>query len=312
MSIIINSLAPVALTIALGYVLRRTMLRDAGHWFGMEQLTYFILFPALLLVSGARADLSKVSFAGVVGAYAVTLVIFFALLLALRPFLARRLALDGPAFTSLSQGVLRWNSYVALAVANGMFGADGVAVAAVALVSLIPMVNIMVVWVLARHASATPPGLGEVFRQLARNPLIWSCGIGMLINAAHIPVPTVAMEFTGILGQASLAIGLLVVGAGLSLRSLARPRPATYLAVALNLVMKPACTIAIGYAFGLRGMELTIITLLAAVPSSPAGYVLARQMGGDAPLLAEILTVQILVSAITLPVVAIAATAIGS
>lgn len=312
MSVILNSLVPVALIIALGYALRRTLLRDASHWFGMEQLTYFVLFPALLLISGIKADLSKVSFAGVVGAYAITLVLFFGAMLAIRPLIARRLAIDGPAFTSLFQGVLRWNSYIALAVADGLFGAEGVAVAAVALVCLIPMVNVMVVFVLARHASAKPPGMGEVLRQLVRNPLIWSCGLGMLINTTGIQLPEVVLEFTGILGRASLAVGLLVVGAGLTLRSLARPRPATFLAVLLNLVMKPACTLAIGFALGLRGMELTTITLLAAVPSSPAGYVLARQMGGDAPLLAEILTIQILVSAVTLPLVAVVATAVGS
>ncbi len=312
MSVILNSLVPVALIIALGYLLRRTMLRDVGHWFGMEQLTYFVLFPALLLISGIRADLSKVSFAGVVGAYALTLALFFFGLLALRPMLARRFAIDGPAFTSLAQGVLRWNSYVALAVVDGLFGREGVAVAAVALVSLIPVVNVMVVWVLARHASTKPPRMAEVGRQLLRNPLIWSCGLGMAINLAGIKLPTVALDFTDILGRASLAVGLLVVGAGLTLRTLAQPKPATTLAILLDLVMKPACTIAIGYAFGLRGMELTTIALLAGVPSSPSGYVLARQMGGDAPLLAEILTLQILVSAITLPLVAFAATAVGS
>jgi len=39
------------------------------------------------------------------------------------------------------------------------------------------------------------------------------------------------------------------------------------------------------------------------VPSAPNGYVLARQMGGDAPLLAEILTMQIIAAAVTLPLV---------
>ncbi|MEP9377964.1 AEC family transporter [Aquabacter sp. CN5-332] len=312
MSVIFDSLVPVALLIALGYALHRTLLRDPSHWFGMEQLTYFVLFPALLLISGIRADLSKVSFAGVVGAYAITLTLFFFSLLAIRPLLAQRLAISGPAFTSLCQGVLRWNSYIALAVGDGLFGAEGVAVMAVALVCLIPMVNVMVVWVLARYASAKPPGMGEVLRQLARNPLIWSCGLGMGINAAGIHLPAVVLEFTDMLGRASLAVGLLVVGAGLTLRNLARPQLMTWLAVVLNLLMKPACTLAIGYALGLRGLELTAIALLAAVPSSPSGYVLARQMGGDAPLLAEILTIQILVSAVTLPLVAMVATAVGS
>lgn len=309
--LIFNALIPVALIVVLGYGLRHSVLKDPGHWYGMEQLTYYVLFPSLLVVSAARADLSKVSFAGVVGAYAITLCLLFALLVAIRPFLMGRMALSGPAFTSVAQGVLRWNSYLALAIADGMFGAEGVAVAAIALTSLVPLVNVMVVWMLARHASATPPSFKEVMRQILQNPLIVSCAIGMAINTSGLHLPAVLLDFGDILGRASLAIGILVVGAGLSLRGLATPSGATLLTIALNLVARPAITLAIGLAFGLRGVELATITLLSAVPSAPAGYVLARKMGGDAPLLAQILTLQLLASAITLPVVAIVATAAG-
>ena len=310
--LILTALVPVALIVALGYGLRRTLLKEASHWFAMEQLTYFVLFPALLTVSAARADLSRVSFSGVVGAYGLTLTILFLLLIAARPLLARTLGVSGPAFTSVAQGVLRWNSYLALAVASGLYGAEGVTVAAVALASLVPFVNIMVVWLLARHASTRPPGIGTVLRQLVRNPLILSCAAGMAINMLRLPVPAVVMEFGDILGRASLALGIMVVGAGLSLRGLARPKPEALLAVVLDLLVKPAMTLAIGLWFGLSGVELVTITLLSAVPSAPAGYVLARQMGGDAPLLAQILTLQILASAVTLPLVAYAAQAVAA
>lgn len=302
--LILTALVPVALIVALGYGLRRTLLKEASHWFAMEQITYFVLFPALLTVSAAKADLTRVSFKGVVGAYGLALVILFLLLIAIRPLLARHLHVSGPAFTSVAQGVLRWNSYLALAVANGLYGAEGVTVAAVALASLVPFVNVMVVWLLARHASAKPPGFATVLRQLARNPLILSCAAGMAINMLHLPVPAVVMEFGDILGRASLALGILVVGAGLSLKGLATPRPESLLAVVLDLLAKPVLTLAIGLGFGLSGVELVTITLLAAVPSAPAGYVLARQMGGDAPLLAQILTLQILASAASLPLIA--------
>ncbi len=93
--LIFNALIPVALIVALGYGLRHTVLKDPGHWYGMEQLTYYVLFPALLVVSGAKADLSTVSFAGVVGAYAITLCILFGLLVVIRPLLMDRMDLSG-------------------------------------------------------------------------------------------------------------------------------------------------------------------------------------------------------------------------
>lgn len=309
--LIFNALIPVALIVVLGYGLRRTVLKDPNHWYGMEQLTYYVLFPALLVASAARADLSKVSFAGVVGAYAITLCLLFVLLIAIRPWLMGRMQVSGPAFTSVAQGVLRWNSYLALAIADGLYGAEGVAVAAIALTSLVPLVNVMVVWILARHASASPPSFMDVASQIVRNPLIVSCAIGMGINASGLHLPSVLLDFGDILGRASLAIGILVVGSGLSLRGLATPSASTLLTVGLNLVARPMITLGLGLLLGLRGVELATITLLAAVPSAPAGYVLARKMGGDAPLLAQILTLQLLASAVTLPVVAIIATAAG-
>ncbi len=133
----------------------------------------------------------------------------------------------------------------------------------------------------------------------------------MGINASGLHLPAVLVDLGNILGRASLAIGILVVGSGLSLRGLATPSQATFLTLVLNLVARPAITLAIGLAFGLKGVELGTITLLAAVPSAPAGYVLARKMGGDAPLLAQILTLQLLGSAITLPLVAFVATVAG-
>ena len=42
--------------------------------------------------------------------------------------------------------------------------------------------------------------------------------------------------------------------------------------------------------------------LCSAVPTSASAYVLARQMGGDAPLLAQIITLQTILAAITMPV----------
>jgi hypothetical protein len=45
-----------------------------------------------------------------------------------------------------------------------------------------------------------------------------------------------------------------------------------------------------------------IVAVCSAVPTAPSAYVLARQMGGDAPLLAQIITLQTILAAITMPI----------
>jgi hypothetical protein len=58
----------------------------------------------------------------------------------------------------------------------------------------------------------------------------------------------------------------------------------------------------LGVWFGVSGTGLVIVAVCSAVPTAPSAYVLARQMGGDAPLLAQIITLQTILAAITMPI----------
>lgn len=135
------------------------------------------------------------------------------------------------------------------------------------------------------------------------NPLIWACVIGLVINVAHIPLPQIWHDVADALGGSSLAIGLLVTGAGLHLEGIFRPGLAASAALVLKLVAMPVLTVALAMRFGVSGANLAIVAACAAVPTSPSAYVLARQMGGDAPLLAQIITLQTILAAITMPIV---------
>src|SRR5262249_30256717 len=101
MSAVIAALVPVFLLIVTGFLLRRWLIRDDAHWVGLEQILYYVMFPALLIESLARADLTKVPVLAVGGTLLAAVLLMAALCLALRRLLARRLGADGPAFTSL-------------------------------------------------------------------------------------------------------------------------------------------------------------------------------------------------------------------
>jgi hypothetical protein len=137
---------------------------------------------------------------------------------------------------------------------------------------------------------------------VVKNPLIWACAIGLFINVVHLPLPTIWHEVADALGSSSLAIGLLVTGAGLRLEGLLRPSLAAITGVFLKLVGMPALAVALAWWFGISGNSLVIVVVCSAVPTSPSAYVLARQMNGDAPLLAQIITLQTILAAITMPI----------
>ena len=302
MALVMAALLPVFLLIVLGFILKRSLLRLETQWHGLERLTYYVLFPVLLVQTLVKADLTTVPVAGVGGALLLSLLLMSLLCLALRPLLAR-CAVDGPAFTSIFQGATRWQTYVALAVSVNLYGDTGLALASVAMVAIIPLVNVFSVSVLAHYASPEKQSVRAIGMTVVRNPLIWACAIGLVLNILHVPLPRIWHEVADALGRSSLAIGLLVTGAGLQLTGMFRPSLAASVAVFLKLVLMPVLAIALALWFGLSGSNLAIVAVCSAVPASSSAYVLARQMGGDAPLLAQIITLQTILAAITMPIV---------
>jgi malonate transporter len=301
MALVVAALLPVFLLIVLGFLLKHSLLRLETQWHGLERLTYYVLFPVLLVQTLVKADLATVPVAGVGGALLLAALLMSLLCLALRPLLAR-CAVDGPAFTSIFQGATRWQTYVALSVCGNLYGDTGLALASVAMVAIIPLVNVFSVAVLAHYASSERQSVRAVAMTVVRNPLIWACGIGLVLNVLHLPLPRIWHEVADALGRSSLAIGLLVTGAGLQLAGMFRPSLAASVAVFLKLILMPVLAIALALWFGVAGSSLAIVAACAAVPTSASAYVLARQMGGDAPLLAQIITLQTILAAITMPI----------
>jgi len=302
MAIVIAALLPVFLLIVLGLILKRSLMRLETQWHGLERLTYYVLLPMLLIQTLVKADLTKVPVAGVGGALLISALAMSLLCLALRPLLAR-MAIDGPAFSSIFQGATRWQTYVALAVSGNLYGDTGLALASVAMVAIIPLVNVFSVAVLARYASPEKQPVRTIVMTVVRNPLIWACAIGLAVNVTQVPLPRIWHEVAEALSRSSLGIGLLVTGAGLHLEGMFRPSLAASVAVFLKLVLMPVMGIGLALWFGISGSSLVIVAACSAVPASSSAYVLARQMGGDAPLLAQIITLQTILAALTMPIV---------
>ena len=302
MSPVLAALVPVFLLIVTGTVVRRLLIRGDRPWAVAEWLVYYVLFPALLITTLARADLSRVPVAGVGGVLAAAILAMLGICLAMRARLAAALAIDGRAFTSVVQGATRWNTTLALAVVAELYGDDGLAIASVAAATMIPLLNVANVWVLAHYAAPQRASWGRVLLAIARNPFIWSCAIGYGLNLAALPIPATAFAVGDMLSRPTLPLGLLLVGGGLNLADLIQVRQVTLIATGLKLVVMPLLALALSAAWGLGGMTFAVIACCAAVPSASNSYVLARQMGGDAPLMAEILTMQTLVAFITMPV----------
>jgi malonate transporter len=156
---------------------------------------------------------------------------------------------------------------------------------------------------LARHGGRPAPGPLAMLRAIASNPLILACIAGLAVNLAGIALPHLVVEPLATLARATLALGLLAVGAGLAPAAvLDRPRLVLG-ATAMKLVAKPLLGLALGWLAGLDGAALGMVALVCGVPTATSSYILARLLGGDAELMAGLITATTLMALVTLPLI---------
>jgi predicted permease len=294
------SIAPIFLLLVLGYLLRRNGIPSIEFWNLNDRLVYWVLFPALLFNNTSTINLSGdllASFAAAIYAGFGGAVLF--------ALVSSRLAnLSGPTASSVLQGAARHNSFIALAVAERLIGAEGLALASLVTALLIPVTNITVVtlMVMMIHGGGAPRAvIGAVLRDLARNPLLIAVFLGIAANSLGATSIPIVHDMTRILGAAALPIMLLCVGANIRLRAMSSAGLPVALSVIGKLMVFPALILAAAQFIDLSETALLVLIFYGAAPTAASAYTLARQMGGDAPAMATIITLQTALSFITLP-----------
>ncbi len=295
---VIFAIIPIFLLIALGGALKRSNFPGDAFWPLADKMTYFIFFPALLVDNLSSARLGALDPTGMLGALLVVILLQAALVYALRP-LAR---VDGPGFTSVFQGAVRFNTFVGLGAVAALEGGAGITLFAVAIALAIPVLNVLCVLTLARygaHGQSTSFKGQMLF--LAKNPLIIACLIGIAMNLADLTLPRGIEPVFKMLGSMAAPMGLLTVGAGLQWEAARSGGRALLLACALKLVVYPLMLFGAAKLWGLGPLETKVMVLWGTMPTASASYILARQMGGDAPLAAAIVTASTILAFVTVP-----------
>lgn len=300
MTTIANILTPVLTLILMGFIIRRTDFLAPAFWPSAEKLTYFLLMPAALIHSLAGKKIDSLPWLNILltveGA-----VLAGALLVILWGAANRRMG--GAAFTSLFQGGVRFNTFVALALAESLFGKDGLFLAALGAGFMIVLINVLCVS--AFSVTVGNGGRMDLKRlgvDLLRNPLIIGCVAGIALNASGIRLPVALDATLALAGKAAFPVGLMAVGAAYRAGNLAMHWQPLLVSCGIQFLCKPLAAWSLASATGLSGAAAGVTLLLFSVPTSPASYILSRQMGGDHDSMAAIITVQTCISFFTLPV----------
>ena len=284
-------LVPDFALIALGYIVCRYTPLNRPVWDGAERLVYFLLFPCLLFQAIVRTPIHLADMLSL-GGLGLAIV---GCGIALSYALAHAPGVDPLLHASGAQTAFRFNSYVALALAERLAGGPGLAWQALLTSVCVPVCNVAAVWPLARQG-----GHGYL-KELARNPLIIATLGGLACNLAGLQLPALASTTLTRIGAAALPLALMAVGAGLRFGALRDgPGLAAGLMTIRHLVL-PMVAIALVLWLDLPLQQQAVIVAFAAMPTASSAYVLATRMGGNGGYVAGLVTVSTLLAMVGLP-----------
>ncbi len=291
-------LIPLYLLILLGFILKKYHFPSLDFWPAIERMTYYILFPPLIFVALLKADIDFSLLGKIVVIVLIPTIISGSLqwLGFLSPNLGR------PTFSSMIQGAVRNNTAVALVIAAWLNPENGLAIMAVIMLIMIPAVNFMSIFILVRYGSGNTNSPPSLWAGLLKNPLIIACVLGLIFNILAIKLPQSLIGTAEFLGKSALPFSLLAVGAGLKFNSILQNKLAISLSSATRLILTPLLCWWFSIMLGVDADTAKIALIFCAMPTAVSSYILARQMGGDAEGMAQIITFQTTLAALTLPI----------
>lgn len=288
------ALASVVLLIALGIVLRRIKFLNDTFWRWSTSLVYFILFPALIFSNLSSAQISFSVLKSVNVAIGATILISSIAAIAY----SAAAKLPHSQATSVFQAFIRFNTFVGIAVLSALLGpehmTDAIAIASI----MIIYVNILSVIVFMKDASWR---MGV--KSILANPLLIACALGFSSSIFSFELAPSVIKPLKFLGEMSIILGLVTVGAALQLQNLLSRFSVVWASSAFKLLTAPIIAFAISSLMALPYEHKLVLTVFAALPTAPSSFALSEELGGDSTMMAQLIGTQTLFSIVTLPFV---------
>ena len=295
--------SPVFLLIILGNFLRRIKVPDISFWEINDKLCYWVLIPALLFHYISQINLSS----EMLYSYSIIIYVGFFIAILTVLILGKLLGYPPERWTSILQGAVRQNAFIALAITGSLFGDEGLKIASIFMLIYVPSINIIIVTTMVMNFGQSKKNASKnefitVFIELSKNPFILAMIAGLIFSIAQSEKLKVIIDTSGLLGSAALPIMLLTIGAKIKVRDLALTITPIIISNFLKLLALPMIAFFVANYLGLSEIEVIVAVIFAAVPTAVSSHTLARQFGADDQLMTSIITTQVILSFITIPI----------
>jgi len=297
-------ISPVFILIILGNILRRVGVPDVSFWDVNDKLVYWILIPSLLFHHISQINLSSSMFFN----YSVVILSGLFIITIVAILMGRLLGQSPESWSSLLQGAVRHNAFIALAIAGSLFGDEGLAIGSMFMLIYVPSINIVVISIMVTNLKQpgqdeSSKGIANIFIELIKNPFILSMIAGLLVSLIESDKLIIINETSGLLGSAALPIMLLTIGAKIKVRDLALKITPIIISNFLKLIAFPVIAYSVATYIGLSQLEIIVAVIFASVPTAASSHALAKQFGGDEQLMTSIVTTQVALSFVTIPLI---------
>ncbi|MDN5891897.1 MAG: AEC family transporter [Psychrobacter sp.] len=282
---------PTLFLMGLGFFMQRR--GEASQAF-IDQASSFVFnycLPCLLFFSVVDSDVDYAKqITLIMAGILVTFILFIGSEIYAKYFISK--PADQGVFV---QGIFRSNmAIIGLATVANAYGEAGLSIGAVYMGVVTILFNILAVITLSRVSkSADDTWVSRstmVVKKLFTNPLIIALVAAFAYKALPLPPITGVIHTTGdLLAAVALPLALICAGASIDLKSMLHPSGLSMQASIGRIVIAPIVAIAVGLSFGLSGVHMGVLFLMVASPAAAASYVMAKAMGGNDVLAANIL-----------------------
>jgi len=291
---------PFFALVLCGYVATRRSLMPLAAIPGLNTFVLYFALPCMLYRFGATTPLAQLLNPGVAGVYLLCAVVMVAFTISVTR--SARIGWNDAAFGTLV-GVFPNTGYMGVPLLVALLGtaAAGPAIVTI-LVDLLFTSSLCIA--LSRLSAAGTHGAGIAVRNalkgVAANPMPWSIVLGGVSSALGLSLWKPVDQTIGLLADSASPVALFTIGAVLA-RSQMQSRAATpladYVPIALiKLIVHPLLVLAVGIAaidlgVPLDRYALTVIVLVAALPSASNVAMLAERFDADNGRVARIILV---------------------
>lgn len=300
---VFSSILPIFLITLLGSIIRRKWLTSEEFWRGLEKLSYFLLFPAVLFNYISTANLRSSELIRLV----IALIIASSIVTIGLIIYQKARDLDKVKFTSTFQGAIRYNSYIFFGLSDTLFGSEGLAIVSVISSYMIIFTNVISVMAFAHYIPGAQTQDKKsnfilLVKLMSANPLIIASIIGFIFNYSGFELNLGVKKTISSLSGSALAIGMLNVGAGLKFVIYPEDFKQIIFTSLVKLVILPVVTVIVLSMVSISDLAKSVGVLYSCLPCASTAYVLSRQLGGDPDLMASTITFSTIFSVVSLSI----------